>query len=48
MFFWFPKKTNEKVEKFTIQYEPYRIQYCIPNNIVLLVTMENFEPHPIW
>jgi hypothetical protein len=25
----------------------FKIQYCLPNNIVLLVNINKFEPHPI-
>jgi hypothetical protein len=45
---WFPKEVNEQVGKFTkLWYGPYHIQYCLPNNIVLLVMLGNFESHPI-
>jgi hypothetical protein len=26
---------------------PFRVQYCLPNNIVLLVFVNNFEPNPV-
>jgi len=26
---------------------PFRVQYCLPNNIVFLVPINNFEPNPI-
>jgi hypothetical protein len=26
---------------------PFRVQYCLPNNIVFLVFINNFEPNPI-
>lgn len=45
---WFPKEAKEKVGKFTMHwYGTYHIQYCLFNNIVLLVTSGNVEPHPI-
>ncbi len=26
---------------------PFRVQYCSPNNIILFVFVNNFEPNPI-
>ncbi len=26
---------------------PFRVQYCLPNNIVLLASINNFELNPI-
>jgi hypothetical protein len=26
---------------------PFKVQYCLPNNLVLLVYVNNFEPNPI-
>jgi hypothetical protein len=26
---------------------PYKIRYCLPNNIILLVNIDKFEPNPI-
>jgi len=34
------------LKKFTKKwFGPYRVQYVLPNNIVLLVTLTNFEPN---
>jgi hypothetical protein len=35
------------VSKHVPKFGPYRIQYCLPNNIVLLVTIDKFDPNPI-
>jgi len=36
------------VQKFQTQcFGPYRIQYCLPNNIILLVTIDKFDSNPI-
>jgi hypothetical protein len=26
---------------------PFKVQYCLPNNIILFVSVNNFEPNPI-
>jgi hypothetical protein len=26
---------------------PFKVEYCLPNNLVLLVYVNNFEPNPI-
>jgi hypothetical protein len=26
---------------------PFKVRYCLPNNIVILVFVNNFEPNPI-
>jgi hypothetical protein len=40
----FPKGDKSHLGKFTKKwFGPYRIQYVLPNNIVLLVTIEKFE-----
>ncbi len=26
---------------------PFRVHYCLPNNIVIFVFVNNFEPNPI-
>ncbi len=26
---------------------PYKIQYCFPNNTILLVTIDKFDPNPM-
>jgi hypothetical protein len=39
---WFPKTNNSKLGKFKRQwFGPYHIQYYLPNNIALLVKMDN-------
>jgi hypothetical protein len=41
---WFPKGNKSHLGKFTRKwFGSYRIQYVLPNNIVLLVTIEKFE-----
>jgi hypothetical protein len=41
---WFPKGIKSHLGKFTRKwFGPYIIQYMLPNNIVLLVTIEKFE-----
>ncbi len=45
---WFPKKNKSHLGKFTRKwFGPYRVQYVLPNNMVLLVTLTNFEPNPM-
>jgi len=47
--FWFLKGRKEHIKKFfKWWFGPYKIQYCFPNNIVLLVNIDKFEPNPIW
>jgi hypothetical protein len=44
---WFPKGQKTKPGKFKSRwYGPYKVQYKLPNNTVLLVSMEHFEPNP--
>jgi hypothetical protein len=39
---------SKHVPKFqTRWFGPYRIQYCLPNNIILLLTIDKFDPNPI-
>ncbi len=46
---WFPKGSNSHLEKFTKKwFEPYIVQYELPNNMILLVTFINFEPNPMF
>jgi hypothetical protein len=41
---WFPKGNKSHLGKFTRKwFRPYRVQYVLLNNIVLLVTIEKFE-----
>ncbi len=45
---WFPKENKSHLGKFTRkQFESYIIQYVLPNNIMLLVTIEKFETNPM-
>ncbi len=45
---WFPRVVSKHVLKFQKQwFGPYIIQYCLPNNIVLLITIDKFDPNPI-
>ncbi len=41
---WFLGVVSKHAPKFHRQwFEPYRIQHCLPNNIVLLVTIDKFD-----
>jgi hypothetical protein len=45
---WFPKGKKSHLGKFTKKwFGPYKIQYVLPNNIVLLVTIEKFETNSV-
>jgi hypothetical protein len=45
---WFPKGNKSHLGKFTRKwFGPYIVQYVLPNNIVLLATIEKFETNPI-
>ncbi len=45
---WFPKGNKSHLEKFTKKwFGPCTIQYVLPNDIVLLVTVEKFETNPM-
>jgi hypothetical protein len=45
---WFPKGEKTHLGKFKKRwFGPFRVQYCLPNNIVFLVFINNFEPNPI-
>ncbi len=44
----FLKGIKEHTRKFKKQwFGPYKIQYCLPNNIVLFVNIDKFELNPI-
>jgi hypothetical protein len=44
MFLWFPKGNKSCLRKFTRKwFGPYRVQYVLLNNIMLLVSIEKFE-----
>ncbi len=46
--FQFPKGENTHLGKFKKRwFGPFKVQYCLPNNIVLLVYVNNFEPNRI-
>ncbi len=45
---WFPKGNKSHLTKFTRKwFGLYILQYVLPNNIVLLVTIERFETNPM-
>ena len=45
---WFPKGANVHVGKLRNKwFGPYRVQYLLPNNTVLLVTVDKFDPDPV-
>ena len=45
---WYPKGANVHAGKLRNKwFGPYRVQYLLPNNTVLLVTVEKFDPNPV-
>jgi hypothetical protein len=45
---WFPKGNKSHLGKFTRKwFELYKVQYVLPNNTMLLVTIEKFETNPM-
>jgi hypothetical protein len=45
---WFLKGDKSRLEKFSRKwFGLYRMQYVLPNNAVLIVTLINFEPNLI-
>ena len=45
---WFPKGANVHAGKLRNKwFGPYLVQYLLPNNIVLLVTVDKFDPDPV-
>ena len=45
---WFPKGANVYAGKLRNKwFGPYRVQYLLPNNTVLLVTVDKFDPNPV-
>jgi hypothetical protein len=45
---WFPRAIKAHTPKFPRWwFGPYKIQYCLPNNTVLLVTIDKFDPNPV-
>jgi hypothetical protein len=48
MSYGFPKeKKHVWANSRKIWFGPLRVQCCLPNNIILLVSVHNFEPDPI-
>jgi len=46
--FWFLKGKKEHTKKFKKWwFGLYKIQYCLPNNTILLINIDKFEPNPI-
>jgi hypothetical protein len=47
-FLWFPKGNKSHLGKFTRKwFRFYIVQYVLPNNTMLLVTIEKFETNPM-
>ncbi len=45
---WFPKGNKSHLGKFIKKwFGPYKIQYVLPNNTMLLVTIKKFETNPM-
>jgi len=45
---WFPKGEKSHLGRCKKRwFGPFRVQYCLPNNLVLLVFANNFKPNPI-
>jgi hypothetical protein len=45
---WFPNGNKSHLGKFTRKwFGPYKVQYVLPNNIVLLVTIQKFETNRV-
>ncbi len=45
---WFPKGNKSHLGNFTKKwFGPYRVQYVLPHNTMLLVTIEKFETNPM-
>jgi hypothetical protein len=43
---WFPKGEKTHLGKFKKRwFNPFRVQYFLPNNILLLVFVNNFKPN---
>lgn len=46
--FWYPKGANIYLGKLKNKwFGPYRVQYPLPDNTILLVAIEKFDPDPI-
>ncbi len=46
MFFGFQREKTHLGKFKKRWFGPFRVQYCLPNNTVLLVSINNFEPNP--
>ncbi len=45
---WFPKGNKSHLGKFTRKwFGPYKVQFVLPDNIMLLVTIEKFGINPM-
>jgi hypothetical protein len=45
---WFLKGSKSHLEKLTKKwFGPYKVQYVLPYNIMLPITLTNFEPNPM-
>ena len=45
---WYPKGANVHARKLRNKwFGPYRVQYLLPNNTLLLVTVDKFDPDPV-
>ena len=45
---WYPKGANVPAGKLCNKwFGPYRVQYLLPNNTVLLITVDKFDPDPV-
>ena len=45
---WYPKGANVYVGKLRNKwFGPYRVQYLLPNNTILLITVDKFDPDPV-
>jgi hypothetical protein len=45
---WFPRVVSKHPPKFQRRwFGPYRIQYCLPSNIIFFVTIDKFDPNPV-
>jgi hypothetical protein len=43
---WFPKGHKTHIGKFTKKsFGPYKVQLCLPNNIVFLIMVDKFAPN---
>ncbi len=48
MSYGFPKEKKTHMGKFKKRwFGPLKVEYCLPNNIILFVSVNNFEPNPI-